>query len=172
MSPLTPSMFYSMTRQLIIYSLIMTVNIILLWTTGFSSNYLLTILVIVSIFTIVPAIFTSYLILYIYYNFLDVFTSNSIHVVFLQSEHEEEIQFTNLRAENEDVSDTEHYKENYPENIVDINPADLSETEQISVRMTRGLKKKIIFPFHKNKGSNYENEDVVTGNWINTHISI
>ena len=93
-------------------------------------------------------------------------------MVFLQSEQEEDIQFTNLRAENEDVSDTEHYKENYPENIVDINPADLSETEQISVRMTRRLKKKIRFSFHKNKGSNYENEDVVTGNWINTHISI
>ena len=93
-------------------------------------------------------------------------------MVFLQSEHEDEIQFTNLRAENEDVSDTEHYKENYPENIVDIIPADLSETEQVSVRMTRRLKKKIKFSFHKNMGSNYENKEVITGNWINTHISI
>merc|ERR1712029_528563 len=116
MSPFTPPMFHAMTRQLVTYSIIMTVNVILLWTSSFAANYVLTVFIIICIFTIVPAIFIEYLLLYIYYNFLDVFTSNAIHLVFMQSKENMDEKFCDLKAEHEDMSDIDNYKEDYLEN--------------------------------------------------------
>ena len=175
MSPFTPPMFHAMTQQLITYSLVMTLNVILLWTSSFAANYVLTVFIIVCIFTIVPAIFIQYLLLYIYYNFLDVFTSNSIHFVFKQSKLNADEKFTGLKAENEDISDVENYKEDYLENVVDISTDETSpiafedQSEKESLKEKLKIKKKFKFSMRK---KSLNNDFAISGNWVNTHLSI
>ena len=79
-----------------------------------------------------------------------------------------------IKAENEDVSDVDYYKEEYPENIIDINDEeahhlDLNiDEENYGQIKTNARKKKNIFPIQ----CLYYNEYAVAGNWVNTHLSI
>ena len=114
-------MFYAGIRQLISYCLLMIINVALLWTCNFPANNVLTYFCICCCISSVPAICASYFCLYVCYNFLDVFTSHSIHLVFLQDLSYHKDQNEVIKAENEDVSDVDYYKEEYPENIIDIN---------------------------------------------------
>ena len=173
MSPLTPTMFYAVIRHLIIMSLIMLINVTLLWSSTFAGNYILTVTVLVCIFTTIPAIFISYLLLYVFYKVLDIFTSTSIHLVFIQSGTE----ITNpiIKTINED--ELENFDEDYPENIKESLMSDIAKSDEATenekeiLTDQKSMKKRLKFSLMKklNPDKTYCK---ISGNWVNTHLSI
>ena len=135
-----------MIKQLTSYSIIMIMNISLLWSVNVT-NEILTILVIVCIFTIIPAIFVSYLLLYINYYYLDIFVSNGVHHVFVVHPSRG-LEGREMTADQEYVSDVENYSEEYPDQILDDDSA-ASEVESLKI-MTDHLD-------HENKSKRFRN---------------
>ena len=129
-SPASPALLSAMVRQLLSFSFIMIINVALLWTNKFL-NDVLTNLVVVCIFSTVPALFLSYLLLYIHYHHLDIFVSAGVHHVFLALP-EQPLDLLETKAEQEFLSDVENYDEEYPQQILDDN-SENSEAE--SARM-------------------------------------
>jgi len=173
MSPLTPTMFYAVLRHLIIMSLIMLLNIALLWSSTFAGNYILTKTVLVCIFTTVPAIFLSYLLLYIFYKYLDVFISNSLHLVFIQSGTE--IGNPLIEAINEE--ELENFDEEYPENIKESLLSETAKTEEATenekemLTGQKSIKNRLKFSVIKKLNPD-KTSCKISGNWVNTHLSI
>ena len=126
-SPTSPALLYAMVKQLLSYSFIMMINLALLWSNNFVSDVLTT-LVVVCIFTTVPAVFVSYLLLYVHYHHLDLFVSAGVHHVFLSHPEQPLELLDTTRAEHEFVSDVENYNEEYPQQILDDN-SENSEAE-------------------------------------------
>ena len=116
-----------MVKHLLSFSFIMIINVGLLWSNNFVSEVLTT-LVVVCIFTTVPAVFVSYLLLYVLYHHLDVFVSAGVHHVFLCQPEQPLDLLDTARADQEFVSDVENYNEEYPQEILDDN-SETSEAE-------------------------------------------
>ena len=152
MSPLTPSMLNAMARHLSIYSIIMLINTVILWNINFEPNSLLLGMVIFGTIGIVPSIFCSYLILYFYFNYLDIFNSNSIHLIF-QQKTGNYIKMTPY-AQDEDVSDIENYQEDYPEKVIEMNSIEESNST------------------HSNGVMKIKPQEKIAGDWFNTHVSL
>ena len=132
----------------------MMTNTVLLWNIGFQPNYLLNILLIFCTVGIVPSIFCSYLLLYFFYNYFDIFNSNSIHIVFKQTNA---VSLKTPFAQDEDISDFEHYQEDYPDKVTE-----MSNTEHLD-QMQKDQMEKI-----EPKNNSFK----INGDWINTHISL
>ena len=152
---MTQSMFNSMARQLITQSILMIINTVLLWNIEFQPNIIFNWLLISGTVGIVPFIFLSYLLLYFYYNYFDIFNSNSIHIVFQQKSA------ANFRktpfAQDEDISDVEHYQEDYPDKATEMSSTE--ELNQIQNDQIENMK-----PF--------KNPHKINRDWINTHLSL
>lgn len=132
----------------------MMTNTVLLWNIGFQPNSLLNVLLIFGTVGIVPSIFCSYLLLYFYYNFFDIFNSNSIHIVFKQKNA---VILNTPFAQDEDISDVEHYQEDYPEKVTE-----MSNTENLNQLQNDQIEK------IKPKNNSFK----INGDWINTHVSL
>ena len=115
-----------MIKQLLSFSLIMIINVGLLWSNKFV-NEALTMMVVVCTVSTVPAVFLSYLLLYLHYHHLDLYVSAGLHQVFL-SHPEQPEDLEDIKAEQEFVSDVENYDEEYPQQILDDN-SENSEAE-------------------------------------------
>ena len=115
-----------MVKQLLSFSFIMIINVGLLWSNKLVSDVLTT-MVVVCIFSTVPAVFVSYLLLYVHYHHLDLFVRAGVHHVFL-AHPEQPADLVDTRAEHEFVSDVENYNEEYPQQILDDN-SEHSEAE-------------------------------------------
>ena len=80
--------------------------------------------------------------------------------MFKQSKLNIDEKFTDLKAENEDISDVENYKEDYLENVVDISPDETSPiafeelNEKQSMKEKLKIKKKFKFSMGKNSLNN------------------
>ena len=144
-----------MARQLISHSILMLTSTILLWNFQFERNSLLISLLVFGTVGIVPSIFCSYVLLYFYYNYFDIFNSNSIHIVF---KHKSAVNIKKASfALDEDFSDVAHYQEDYPDKVIEMSaPEELNQTDNDHL-------KKI-----KLKNSSFK----INGEWINTHISL
>ena len=158
-----------MTKQLVSYSLLMIINVSLLWSVNVT-NDILTVAVTVCTISTVPAIFVSYLLLYVNYHYLDVFVSNGVHHVFVAHTA---CELPDMKAEHEYVSDVENYNEEYPQQILDDN-SQCSDDEStkivtkdsphknMSTKMRDSLRKMNFL----GKEQSLENEKV-RGRWIN-----
>ena len=113
----------------------MIINVGLLWSNKFLSDVLTT-LVVVCIFTTVPAVFVSYLLLYVHYHHLDLFVSAGVHHVFLAHPEQPADLLDTTRAEHEFVSDVENYNEEYPQQILEDN-SENSEAESAKMVLDR-----------------------------------
>ena len=143
-----------MARQLISQSVLMMTNTVLLWNMGFQPNSLLNFLLIFGTVGIVPSIFCSYLLLYFYYNYFDIFNSSSIQIVFKQKNA---VILKTPIAQDEDISDVENYQEDYPDKVTE-----MSNTENLNQMQN--------YQMEKIKAQN--NSFKINGDWINTHISL
>ena len=130
----------------------MITNTVLLWNLEFQPNIRLVCLLIFGTVGIVPFIFLSYLLLYFFYNYFDIFNSNSIHVVFQPKSalNSKKTPF----AQDEDVSDVEPYQEGYPDKVTEMNSGEESN------------------PLKENELKLKGTSITVHGDWINTHISL
>ena len=133
----------------------MLINTILLWNFQFQPNSLLISQLVFGTVGIVPSIFCSYLLLYFYYNYFDIFNSNSIHIVF-QPKNALNIKKTPF-AQDEDFSDVENYQEDYPDKVTE-----MSDREELNPMQKDHIKK------IKPKNNSFK----VNGEWINTHVSL
>ena len=124
-----------MIKQLLSYSFIMIINVGLLWSNTFV-NEALTLMVVVCTVSTVPAVFLSYLLLYVHYHHLDLVLSAGLHQVFL-SQPEDPEDLLDIRAEHEFVSDVENYNEEYPQQILDDN-SENSEAESAKMVLHHG----------------------------------
>ena len=125
-SPSSPALLCAMVKQLLSYSFIMIINVGLLWSHQLVSDGL-TIMVVVCTVSTVPAVFLSYLLLYVHYHHLDPYVSVGLHQVFL-SRPEQPLDLLDITAEHEFVSDVENYNEDYPQQILD-DKSESSEAE-------------------------------------------
>lgn len=131
--PRSPALHSAVARQLIIYNiLLITTSILLCVNINSSLTQSISNLMICANLTAAPAIFISYLILYKFYSSWDLWTSNGVHLVYQQdfptlaivnedSDLDANTRFdeTTLLEEEEEVSDIENYKEDYPDKIIE-----------------------------------------------------
>ena len=93
----------------------------------------------------------------------------------MQSKENMDEKFCDLKAEHEDISDIDNYKEDYLENVVDISPDETSpivfedQSEKEAMEKILKIKKRIQISLCK---KSLNSDFAISGNWVNTHLSI